>query len=109
MDIQTLKVFVSEQELQGLATKFQPPDAPVKNLTIRVTPEGVSVAGEAPTPMMTLPFESIWRPRVEDGRVAVYLDTLKAAGFPATMLRSLVLTLLKDAVKATFIEVREDA
>ena len=30
MDIQTLKVFVSEQELQELAVKLQPPDAPVK-------------------------------------------------------------------------------
>ena len=82
MDIQTLKVFVSEQELQELALKFQPPDSPVKNLAVRVTPEGVSVSGEAPTPMLTLPFESVWRPQVEGGRVAVYLDGLKAAFLP---------------------------
>jgi hypothetical protein len=110
MDIQTLKVFITEQELQELAVKLQPPDAPVKNLTVRVTPDGVAVAGEARTPMLTLSFESVWRPRVEgDGRVAVSLEGLKAAGFPAKVLGPLVLTLLKDAIKEPFVEVKEDA
>ncbi len=110
MDIQTLNVFISEAEIQELARKFQPKDAPIKDLAVRVTPEGVQVSGEAPTPMLTLPFESVWRPSVtQEGRVAVQLVDLKAAGFPATLFRSLVLGLLKDAVKEPFIEATEDA
>ena len=109
MDIQSLKVFASEAELQQLAQKLQPPDAPVKNLTVRVGPDGVLVSGEAQTPMMPLPFESLWAPKVIEGRVVVYLISLKAAGFPATMLRSLVLGMLKDAVKESFVTATEEA
>ena len=111
MDIQTLKVFVSEGELQELAQKFQPKDGPqVKDLAVRVTPEGVHVSGEAPTPMLALPFESVWQPGVTpEGRVAVRLVELKAAGFPATLFRSLVLGILKDAVKEPFIEATDEA
>ena len=77
---------------------------------MRVTPEGVQVSGEAPTPMLTLPFESVWQPSVtKEGRVAVQLVDLKAAGFPATLFRSLVLGLLKDAVKEPFIETTDEA
>ena len=108
MDIQSLRVFVSEAELQDLALKLQPLEAPVKNLTVRVTPEGVQVSGEA-TVMMTLPFESLWLPTVVDGQVVVQLVNLNAAGFPATLFRSLVLSMLKDAVKEPFITTTEEA
>jgi hypothetical protein len=110
MDIQTLRVYLSEQDLQELALKLQPPDAPVKNLAVRVTPDGASVSGEAATPMLPLSFESVWLPKVVAGRVAVYMLSLKAAGVPATkILRPLVLTLLKDAIKEPFVEVLEEA
>jgi hypothetical protein len=109
MDIQTLKVYISEQDLQELAAHLQPPDSPVKNVKVRVAPEGVHVSGEAPTPMMTLSFESVWRPAVEEGRLTATLDSLKAGGFPATPFRSLLLGMLKEAVKEPFIQVRDDA
>jgi hypothetical protein len=110
MDIQKLVIFLSDKELQELARKFQPPDAPIKNLAVQATPEGVRVSGEAATPMLPLPFESVWRPEVtQEGRVVVQLVGLTAAGFPATLLRSLVLGLLKDAIKEPFIETTEEA
>jgi hypothetical protein len=109
MEIQTLKVHITEQDLQYLAAQAQPADTPVKNLVVRVSPEGVHVSGEAPTPLMTMSFESLWRPVVEGGRLTAYLDNLKAGGFPATPLRSLVLGMLRDAIKEPFIEVRDDA
>ena len=56
MDIQTLKVFISEQDLQEFAVRLQPPDSPVKNVKVRVAAEGVHVSGEAPTPLMTLSY-----------------------------------------------------
>lgn len=109
MDIQTLKVLISEHELQELAQQAQPADTPVKNVAVRITTEGVHVSGEAPTPMMTISFESVWRPVVEEGRLTAYLESLKAGGFPATPLRSLVLGMLRDAIKEPFIQVRDDA
>ena len=96
MDIQTLKLFLSETELQGLAGKLQPKEQVVKDLLVRVTADGVQVSGEAQTPMMPLSFESVWRPDVtKEGRVSAQLADLKAAGFPATLFRSLVLGLSK--------------
>ena len=109
MDIQILKVYISEQEMQELALKFMPPDAPVKNLAVRAAADGVRVSGEVQTPMLPVSFESLWRPAVTDGRLTVHLAGLSAAGIPATPLRALVLTLLKDAVKEPFIEVGEEA
>jgi hypothetical protein len=109
MDIQSLKVFISEQELQELALQNQPPDTPVKNITVRVTPDGVRVAGEFPTMMMNMSFESVWKPDVADGKVTVHLTHLTAAGFPATMLRPLVLGALKDAIKEPFVQVVDEA
>jgi hypothetical protein len=109
MDIQALKVFISEQELQDLAHQNQPPDTPVKNITVRVKPDGVRVAGEFPTMMMNMSFESVWKPDVADGKVTVHLTHLTAAGFPATMLRPLVLGALKDAIKEPFIQVLDEA
>jgi hypothetical protein len=109
MDIQALKVFISEQELQDLAHQNQPPDTPVKNITVRVKPDGVRVAGEFPTMMMNMSFESVWKPDVADGKITVRLTHLTAAGFPATMLRPLVLGALKDAIKESFVQVVDDA
>ncbi len=109
MDIQALKVFVSERELQELALQNQPPDTPVKNITVRVTPDGVRVAGEFPTMMMNMSFESVWKPDVANGKVTVHLTHLTAAGFPATMLRPLVLGALKDAIKEPFVQVVDEA
>ena len=109
MDIQALKLFISEQELQDLSLQNMPPDTPVKNLTVRVTPDGVRVAGEFPTMMMNMSFESVWKPDVAEGKIAVHLTHLTAAGFPATMLRPLVLGALKDAIKEPFVQVIDEA
>jgi hypothetical protein len=109
MEIQALKVFISEQELQDLAIQNQPPETPVKNLTVRVAPDGVRVGGEFPTMMMNMSFESVWKPDVADGKITIRLTHLTAAGFPATMLRPLVLGALKDAIKESFIQVADEA
>jgi len=109
MDIQALKVFISERELQDLAVQNQPAEAPVKNITVRVTPDGVHVAGEFPTMMMNMSFDSLWKPDVRDGKLTVHLAHLTAAGFPATMLRPLVLGALKDAIKEPFVQVVDEA
>lgn len=109
MDIQTLKIYATDQELQRLAQKNLPPDAPVKNFAVKASPDGVRVSGEIATPMLPVGFESLWQPAVEDGRVVVRLAALSAAGFPATPLRALVLDLLKGQIKEPFIDVRDDA
>mgnify|MGYP001167495683 CR=1 FL=1 len=109
MDIQTLKIYVTDQELQELARKFLPPDAPVKNFAIKAAADGVRVSGEIATPMMPVPFESLWQPAVEGGRVTAKLAGLSAAGFPATPLRALVLDLVKGQIKEPFIEVQEES
>ncbi len=109
MEIQALKVFISEQELQDLTIENQPSETPVKNLTVRVKPDGVRVGGEFPTMMMNMSFESVWKPEAADGKITVRLTHLTAAGFPATMLRPLVLGALKDAIKESFVQVVDDA
>jgi hypothetical protein len=109
MDIHTLKIYATDTELQELAQKLLPPDAPVKNFAIKASPDGVRVSGEIATPMLPVPFESLWQPAVEGGRVVARLAALSAAGFPATPLRALVLDILKSQVKEPFIEVQDEA
>src|SRR5262249_49869308 len=109
MDIQALRIYATDQELQELVQKRLPADVPVKHFAVKAAPDGVRVSGEIATPMLPVPFESLWQLGVENGRVAARLAGLSAAGFPATPLRALVLGILKDQVKEPFIDVQEDA
>jgi hypothetical protein len=110
MEIQALRVRISEQDLNHLIAKHWSEDLPIEDLVIRVVPEGVQVTGSYPL-FVTVSFEALWEPSIAaDGRLAVRLARLKALGMPATALKSLVLNLLEKSIKANaWLEVKEDS
>jgi hypothetical protein len=98
MEIQTLKLFVTEAEVNQLATNAVPDTEAVENLQIRLTPEGVVVQGEYPTFLMKVAFETLWELTVTGPEVRARLASVKVAGLPAGILRGALLKVIRDNV-----------
>src|SRR4051795_6060323 len=97
MDIQALKLFVTEDEINDLLAKFLPPDLPVQRLSVRLTPEGVVVQGVYPTLLVKMAFETLWEITAAGPEVEARLANVKVAGLPAGKLRGLLVKLIRDA------------
>jgi hypothetical protein len=98
MEIQTLKLFLTEEEVNGLARRFAPDTGSIENLRIRLTPEGVVVQGEYPTMVMRVRFETLWEPQGAGPEVVARLATVRVSGLPAKLLRGALLKMIRDAV-----------
>jgi hypothetical protein len=108
MEIQALRLFLSEQEANQLLAGRLPPDTPVKQVRVRITPDGVRVSGEYPTMLANMPFDTHWRLAVVNGQIEVRLADLTAGGFPVP-LRGLVLRALGDHIAAPGLRVTDEA
>src|SRR6516164_10905187 len=97
MEILAMKLFVPEDDVNRLLAEHVPKDVPVRKLNVRLTPEGVRVAGEYPTVFMSVAFETLWKLAVVAGRLDVQLGDLKVSGFPAAMLRGVIFKMLKES------------
>ena len=99
MEILALKVTVSEQALNELLARQLPADAPVEELRIAVTPEGLIVKGEYPL-LVTVSFETLWELSVADGKVVARLARLRTLGMPMQVLRSVVMSAIAAAARS---------
>jgi hypothetical protein len=97
MEIQALRVRIHEDEINEHLPRVLPPDTTVENLRIRLAPEGVLVQGEYPTFMVKMAFETLWEVSVAEGLVQAKLASVKVAGLPATLLRGVLLKVIRDA------------
>jgi hypothetical protein len=97
MEIQALKLFVTEEEINDLLTKFLPPDLPVQDLVVRLTPDGVVVQGVYPTLLVKMAFETLWEVTAAGPEVEARLANVKVAGLPAGKLRGLLVKMIRDA------------
>ena len=59
MYIHSLKLSLTEQEINELATTLTADHHSVQNLRVRLTPEGIVVLGEYPTMLMKMAFETV--------------------------------------------------
>jgi hypothetical protein len=96
MHIHTLKMSVTEQELNELVAALPSGKNIVQNLRVRLTSEGVIVLGEYPTMLMKMAFETLWEVKGVGSIVEARLATVKVAGLPAAMLRTVLLKTLRD-------------
>jgi hypothetical protein len=97
MELQALKLLVTEQDLNDLLKKYLP-DEPLENVRIRIAPEGVYVSGEYPL-FVRVAFETLWEPGTQAGKVIARLTKLKAAGIPGTPFKNMVIEAIKHAVQ----------
>ena len=97
MHIQSLRLRVTDADLQTILARHPPEGGSVENLRVRLTPDGVSVQGDYPALMMKVSFETVWELAAAGPAVAVRLAHVKVAGLPAGVLRGVLLRLVRDA------------
>jgi hypothetical protein len=98
MDIEALRLVVSEEEVNTLLTQNLPRDSGIEDLRITFTPEGVQVRGKYPTMLMRISFETFWTVSVGEGLLVARLSDIKVSGLPAGKLRGVLLGMLTDTL-----------
>jgi len=98
MEIQALKLLVTQQDLNELVKKHLPEDQPLENVHIRVAPEGVYVTGEYPL-LFRVGFETLWELETQAGMLLARLTGLKAMGLSATVFKSAVMKAIEEAAQ----------
>ena len=98
MDIQQLKVVLTEQDLNDLARQHMPPEVAVEDLEIHIQPEGVTVKGMYQV-FVPVSFEVLWELAVDGAMVTARLAKFRTMGMPTNVLKSLIMNLIADAAK----------
>jgi hypothetical protein len=110
MEIQSLRIFIRDEEINEHLPRVVPSDAGVENLRVRLTPAGVVVQGEYPALFMKVAFETLWEASVAAGQVQARLAQVKVAGLPAGLLRGVLLKVIRDVTaQAPGISVRDES
>jgi hypothetical protein len=100
MEIQTLKLFITEDEVNELARQVLPDPDPLEDLYVKLTPEGVIVQGVYPAMMLKTSFETLWELSVQGPEVVARLSSVRIAGLPAGLFKGALLRMIRDAVAA---------
>jgi hypothetical protein len=98
MELELLRLVVTDEDLNRELANHQPADMTIENLVARILPEGIRVAGSYSLMVMSLSFETLWTLTVKGDTVEARLSDLQVAGFPASKLRSLLLKVLYDNI-----------
>ena len=105
MEIITLRFVVTEDDLNGLLIKFVAIPRKVRDLHLRVTPDGLSLAGVYQT-ILPIPFNTEWIIVVESGKLVARLSGMKAVGVGLGFLKGYVLKAVSSS--STLIELKGD-
>jgi hypothetical protein len=96
MEIHTLKLSVTEEELNALVRELPSGKSTVENLRVRLTPEGIIILGDYPAVFMKMAFETLWVVKGIGSLVEARLASVKVSGLPAGMLRGVLLKTIRD-------------
>jgi hypothetical protein len=96
MEIQALRLLITEQDLADLAGKHLILDEPIRDLKFRLTPQGVAVTGVYEM-LMNVSFETLWEPGIQAGKLTVRLARFKALGIPLMLFRKMLLEMIRSA------------
>jgi hypothetical protein len=108
MEIHSLHVLVTEQDLNELAKKHIPKELPVEDMRLRLSPEGVHVSGVYPF-FINVKFETIWHISAEHGKAIAQLTKFRAMGVPGNIFKSAIMKMVEDlARKEPWIQVHGD-
>ena len=77
MEIQALRLVLTDQDLHRMAVQGLNADFPVRELRVRVRPEGIAFSGVYPTSIVDVPFAILWQPSVRGGLLAVRLAAIQ--------------------------------
>lgn len=99
MEIQSLRLLVTDADLAAQVARALPPGEAIEDLEARFTPEGVVVSGKYPTPFFKVSFETVWVPEPAGAEVRVRLGEVKVAGLPGNLLRGALMKMVRDNVE----------
>jgi hypothetical protein len=99
MEIQALKIVLTEQDLNALLQKHLPAEQPIEDLTVCLSPKGLTVTGVYPL-FINVHFETLWKIGVEGGRISARLEHFKAMGVPGNIFKSAIVKMIEDAAGA---------
>jgi hypothetical protein len=95
MEVHSLKLLVTEEDLVQLAIQAAKDQEQLSDVKVRITPLHVSVSGSYQV-MMRVPFETTWQVVIRDGKVAATLAELKVVGLPAGLLKGVLMRMVAD-------------
>src|SRR5262249_1604628 len=98
MEIQALRMSITEQDLNEIVRRYLPPEQPLEDVQLRLSPEGIQIAGGYPF-FISVKFETTWELGVVDGRAAARLAGFKAMGVPGNIFKSAIMKVIEDAAK----------
>jgi hypothetical protein len=98
MELDLLRLVVTEVDLNRELASHQPADMSLENLAARILPEGIRISGSYSLMVMSLSFETLWTLTGKADTIEARLSDLQVAGFPASKLRSLLLKVLYDSI-----------
>jgi hypothetical protein len=100
MEIQALKLFITDADVAALAEQHLGAGEGIEDLQVRLTPDGVVLSGRYPTSFFNVTFETVWQVSAAGIEIRVELATVRVAGFPANMLRGAMMKTLSDRVES---------
>ena len=108
MEIHSLHVLLTEQDLNDLAKQHMLKDIPVEEMRLRLSPEGVHVSGIYPF-FINVRFETIWHLSADQGKAVAQLTKFRAMGVPGNIFKSAIMKMVEDlAKKESWIKVAGD-
>ena len=99
MEIQSLKLFLTDGDLAVLLALAPPPGEPIEELKAGFTPEGVIVSGRYPTPFFPVAFETAWQVEGAGPEVRARLASVRVLGLPGNVLGGALMKMIRDAVE----------
>jgi hypothetical protein len=94
MEILSLKVTLSEEDVNNLVARNLGDNPSVRDLRVALAPDGVHVSGAYSVALFKVRFETRWALSVSGREVAAHLDDLRVAGAPAGLVRGALLEML---------------
>jgi hypothetical protein len=98
MELHSLKLSLTEQDLNDILRKYLPKNLDVEELRVKFSDQGIHVAGVYPF-FFPVRFETIWEVGVEHGHASARLASFKAMGVPGNIFKSAVVKIVEDIAK----------
>jgi hypothetical protein len=105
MHFESLRLIVTEQDVNELMSRFFPPQDKIGSLRAALLPHGLRITGIYRT-VVAIPFETRWELFVQENKIAARLRALKCGILSLSLARGFVLEAI--AATARRLEKRED-
>src|SRR5262249_19028523 len=99
MEIQSLKVILTEAEVNQQARRVLRDTEGVEELEVKLTGGGVVVQGQYALARFRVPFETTWTVSAAGPEVIARLASVQVAGLPAGILRGVLMKMARDSVE----------